>query len=108
MDAYALGATMFKMLTCRRSPEASDILNDGFHVYELQERNITERTLSSIAKAMAPIKKQRYQMVADFIKSFEKETTVIDVEKQIRQRVMQKNKSKNFLKKHVKQKKYSV
>lgn len=30
MDIYALGATMFKMLTGTRAPEASAILNDGF------------------------------------------------------------------------------
>ena len=30
MDVYALGGTLFKMLTRVRPPEASDILNDGF------------------------------------------------------------------------------
>ena len=79
MDVYALGSTMFKMLTGVRAPEAADILNDGFPLYELQERGISERISASIAKAMAPTKRDRYDSVSRFIDSFEEEVTVIDV-----------------------------
>ena len=77
MDVYALGATMFKMLTGVRPPEASDILNDGFPLYELQEHNVSESISACIAKAMAPIKKDRCQTVAVFMYSLENEEGAI-------------------------------
>lgn len=70
MDIYALGGTMFKMLTGRRTPEASDILNDGFPTYELYKRGIQNNLIAIISKAMSPTQKERYQTIAEFIDSF--------------------------------------
>ena len=77
MDIYALGATMFKMLTGSRPPEASAILNEGFPRAELQRLNISESTIASIEKAMAPTKKNRYQTINAFLNALSSETTVI-------------------------------
>lgn len=75
MDVYALGATMFKMLTGVRPPEASVVLNEGFPAYELQEKNISEQTVSILAKAMAATKKERFQNVSSLVSSFGNEDT---------------------------------
>ena len=66
-DIYALGATMFKMLTNRRPPEASVLLNEGFPDTELRRMGIRDSVISCLAKAMSPLKKDRYQKVEDFV-----------------------------------------
>ena len=67
MDVYALGATMFKMLTGVRPPEASVILNEGFPAYELQKHHVSNTLMAQIAKAMADKKKDRPQSVDAFL-----------------------------------------
>lgn len=67
MDIYALGATLYKMLTGKRAPIASDILNDGFPAYELQEAGVSSESIALIGKAMRPMKSERTQTVEEFI-----------------------------------------
>ena len=74
MDVYALGATMFKMLTGTRAPEASDILNYGFPYRELKKHNVSDALIACISKAMEPTKKKRFQTVKDFVTAIDKPT----------------------------------
>lgn len=69
MDVYALGATLFKMLSGIRPPEASEILNEGFPAYELQQKGVSDELISCISKAMSPMRKSRYQSVHAFQQS---------------------------------------
>lgn len=78
MDIYALGATMFKMLTGERPPIASDILNDGFPSQLLKDKS--QELAAVVEKAMQPMRKQRIQTVEkmkDLLAADDWETTVL-------------------------------
>lgn len=69
LDVYALGATLFKMLTGSRPPEATTILNEGFPEEEIKGRGISLNTIEALKKAMHPMRRQRTQSIAAFIDS---------------------------------------
>lgn len=68
MDVYALGATIYKMFVGERAPEASEILNDGFPKHILSSKCQSREIAACVEKAMAPIKKERYQTVDELLK----------------------------------------
>ncbi len=67
LDVYALGASMFKMLTGKCPPEASQLLNEDFPVAELKAAGVSDKTIAILQKAMMPGYKNRYQSVGDFL-----------------------------------------
>ena len=81
MDIYALGATMWKMLTGNRAPVASDVLNNGLPIEKLQSKGVSEATQDIILRAMAPLKKDRIQSAREFLSrlsSGDDESTEVD------------------------------
>ena len=94
MDVYALGATMYKMLTGVRAPEASAILNDGFPAYELQRHQVSDALIACVARAMSALKKDRPQSVEALLKEVQKNTQSYNDEKTNYDKISNKEEAK--------------
>ena len=66
-DIYGLAASLYRMLTGHRPPQATDILNEGFPTELLLQFGISTNTIGCIEKAMSPMRKARYQTIEDFL-----------------------------------------
>lgn len=67
LDIYALGATLFKMLTGCVPPEASVVLNEGLPVDELSSAGVPPAIIALVERAMQPLRRMRHQTVDEFI-----------------------------------------
>ena len=70
LDIYALGATMYKTLTGQRPPVATDVLNEGFPLEPLVQYHRSPSLIKVIACCMSPMKKDRYQTVAELLRAY--------------------------------------
>lgn len=67
LDIYALGATLFKMLTGSVPPEASVVLNEGLPVDELSSEGVPPAVIAFVERAMQPLRRMRHQTVDEFV-----------------------------------------
>lgn len=67
IDVYALGATLYKLLTRETPPAASELVSDDTIISEsLTEKGISDELISFIEKAMMPSVKKRIQTIREF------------------------------------------
>ena len=67
LDVYALGATLYKMLTGKTPPNASVILDDGFPEDALKAAGVSDATIAAIREAMCPVRKKRTSSASSFL-----------------------------------------
>ena len=76
IEVYAIGATVYKMLTGRRPDDASVILNDGFPFGFLQQLGVQQNMINAVQRAMAPQRNARIQTVTEFVQALDDGRTI--------------------------------
>lgn len=67
LDIYALGATLYKLLTGETPPKASRVLNEGLPLESLRNHGVTRETISLIQHLMQPRRLDRPQSMRDVL-----------------------------------------
>lgn len=67
LDIYALGATLYKLLTGETPPKASRVLNEGLPLESLRNHGVTRETISLIQHLMQPRRIDRPQTMRDVL-----------------------------------------
>lgn len=76
IDVYALGGTLFKMLTSETPPPASDILEDEELLEEIMNKHgVSQKLQNIIIEAMMPSAKRRTPSVSAFIEAIDNYNT---------------------------------
>ena len=72
IDVYALGATLYKLLTRETPPAASELVSDDELVEDnLREKGVSDNLIKVVTEAMCPNVKKRIQTVRDFKNSLD-------------------------------------
>ena len=79
IDVYALGATLYKLLTRETPPAASELVTDDELIsINLKEHGVSEKLISVVCKAMLPNVRKRIQTVEEFVRILNLATDNLD------------------------------
>ncbi len=92
IDVYALGATLYKLLTRETPPAASELVSDDELVEDnLREKSVPFNLIKVVTEAMCPNVKKRIQTVRDF-----KNQLSLDVVPSVAESKSAENEEQNF------------